>query len=83
MTILAAAMSLLYFIAVGVAFLYDRSKGRCKEIYADLDDDQISPLEDDHEPVAAGSRIESQSVIPGPDPVHKPLPLESRYDDMT
>src|SRR3954447_2968340 len=58
MTLLAACMSLLYFIAVGVAFLNDRRKGRGKEIYAGLDDDTLSPLEDAREPVAAGDRIE-------------------------
>src|SRR3954471_16458859 len=83
MTLLAACMSLLYFIAVGVAFLYDRSKGRGKEMYGDLDDDEISPLEDDRDPVGAGQRIEAASAVAPPEPVRTPLPLESRYDDMT
>jgi sec-independent protein translocase protein TatC len=83
MTLLALCMSLLYFIAVGVAFINDRRRGRGKEIYADLDDDQISPLGDDREPVAAGQRIDTAGVVDPPEPVHKPLPLESRYDDMT
>jgi len=83
MTLLAACMSLLYFIAVGVAFINDKRKGRGKEIYADLDDDVLSPLEDDREPVAAGQRIETAGAVAPPEPVHKPLPLESRYDDMT
>ncbi|MDI5939278.1 twin-arginine translocase subunit TatC, partial [Micromonospora sp. DH15] len=34
MTLLAAALSLLYFVAVGVAFLNDKRRGRGKEIYA-------------------------------------------------
>jgi sec-independent protein translocase protein TatC len=83
MTLLAAAMSLLYFIAVAVAFLNDRRKGRGKEIYADLDDDELSPLEDDREPVAAGSRVEPPAPVDAPAPVSRPLPLESRFDDMT
>jgi sec-independent protein translocase protein TatC len=83
MTLLAACMSLLYFIAVGVAFIYDKRKGRGKEIYADLDDDQLSPLTDDREPVAAGDPVESASAVGAPEPVHKPLPIESRFDDMT
>jgi sec-independent protein translocase protein TatC len=83
MTLLAAAMSLLYFIAVGVAYINDRRKGRGKEIYADLDDDQISPLEGDLEPVGAGDRIDAPAPVDGPDAVHRPLPLESRFDDMT
>jgi sec-independent protein translocase protein TatC len=83
MTLLAACMSLLYFIAVGVAFVNDKRKGRDKEIYADLDDDEISPLEDDREPVGAGQRVEAPAPVSAPEPVHRPLPLESRYDDMT
>jgi sec-independent protein translocase protein TatC len=83
MTLLAACMSALYFIAVGVAFINDRRKGRGKEIYAGLDDDQISPLEDDRQPVGAGDRIEAPAPIGRPDPVARPLPLESRFDDMT
>ena len=77
MTLLAAAMSLLYFIAVGVAFLNDRRKGRDKEIYAGLSDDELSPLDDDAGPVTAGDRVEV------PAPVAAPLPLERRFDDMT
>jgi sec-independent protein translocase protein TatC len=83
MTLLAACMSALYFIAVGVAFINDKRKGRGKEIYADLDDDTISPLTDEREPVAAGDRVEVATIVPAPDPVAKPLPIESRFDDMT
>jgi sec-independent protein translocase protein TatC len=83
MTLLAACMSALYFIAVGVGFINDKRKGRGKEIYAGLDDDELSPLEDDREPVAAGDRIEVASAVEPPEPVAKPLPIESRFDDMT
>jgi len=83
MTLLAGCMVVLYLIAVGVAALNDKRKGRGKEIYAGLDDDELSPLEDDRQSVAAGSRIETPTPVEAPDPVSKPLPLESRYDDMT
>jgi sec-independent protein translocase protein TatC len=83
MTLLAACMVLLYFIAVGVGFINDRRKGRGKEIYADLDDDTISPLEDDRVPVGAADPIAAPSPVDAPAPVHKPLPLEGRFDDMT
>jgi len=83
MTLLAACMTLLYFIAVGVAFLNDRRRGRGQEIYAGLSDDEISPLADDRAPVAAGDRVEAVSVVEPPAPVARPLPIESRYDDMT
>ncbi len=84
MTLLAMCMSALYFMAVGVAFLNDRRKGRGKELYEGLSDDEISPLEDDvREPVAAGDRAEASTPIERPAPVAAPLPLDSRYDDMT
>ncbi|HEV8172819.1 MAG TPA: twin-arginine translocase subunit TatC [Actinoplanes sp.] len=83
MTLLAAAMSLLYFIAVGVAFINDKRKGRDREIYAGLDDDELSPLDDPREPVAAGDRIDPPVPIAQPEPVSRPLPLDHRYDDMT
>jgi sec-independent protein translocase protein TatC len=83
MTLLAACMVLLYFIAVGVGFMNDRRKGRGREIYADLDDDTISPLEDDRMPVGASDPIEAPSPVDGPSPVSKPRPLEGRFDDMT
>ena len=77
MTLLAAALSALYFIAVGVAFLNDKRKGRGKELYAGLDDDAISPLDETPDPVTAGDRIEV------PSPIASVRPLENRYDDMT
>lgn len=84
MTLLALCMVLLYLIAVGVAAINDKRKGRGKEIYAGLDDDEVSPLEeDDRQPVTAGSRIETAAPLEAPEPVSKPLPLESRFDDMT
>jgi len=83
MTMLAACMSLLYFVSVGVAFLNDKRKGRGKEIYAGLSDDELSPLEDDRQPVGAGNPVEAPGSIAAPTPVHKPLPLEGRFDDMT
>ncbi len=83
MTLLAACMTFLYLIAVGVAMLNDKRKGRGKEVYADLDDDQISPLEEEQVPVGVSDRIDAPAPVDGPAPVTKPLPLESRFDDMT
>jgi sec-independent protein translocase protein TatC len=77
MTALALALTLLYFLAVGVAFLNDKRKGRGKELYAGLDDDAISPLDETPDPVTAGDRIEV------PSPVSAARPLANRYDDMT
>jgi sec-independent protein translocase protein TatC len=44
MTILAGCMAVLYFAAVGVAFLNDRRRAR-RNNYAKYDDDEVSPIE--------------------------------------
>lgn len=44
MSILALCMAALYFAAVGAAFLNDRRRARRQE-YADLNDDEVSPIE--------------------------------------
>lgn len=76
MILLASSLCLLYFAAVGVAFLHDRRKTR-REMYADLSDDELSPLEEDLEPVTAGDPVEPASAI------NDPAPLAHRYDDIT
>lgn len=83
MTLLAACLTVLYFVTVGVAFINDRRKGRGRELYADLNDDEISSLDDDLAPVGAGSRIEAPAPVEAPEPVARPLPIERRFDDMT
>ncbi|GAB2950060.1 twin-arginine translocase subunit TatC [Micromonospora polyrhachis] len=77
MTALALCLSALYFVAVGVAFINDKRRGRGKEMYTGLDDDEVSPLADDREPVEA-----SEAVAPVT-PVSAPTPIDRRYDDMT
>ncbi|MFI7023858.1 twin-arginine translocase subunit TatC [Micromonospora sp. NPDC049900] len=83
MTALALCLCALYFAAVGVAFLNDKRRGRGKEVYAGLDDDEVSPLETDPEPVQAGARVEASSPIDAPEPVTAPRPIERRFDDVT
>lgn len=83
MTALAFCLCALYFAAVGVAFINDKRKGRGKEVYAGLDDDEVSPLTYDREPVGAGDRIESVAPVSAPEPVAPPKPISQRYDDMT
>jgi sec-independent protein translocase protein TatC len=80
MLLLASALCLLYFAAVGVAFINDRRKGR-QDPYADLADDEISPLDDVLEPVTAGEPVGAASVVGDPDPVPEAAPLDRRYDD--
>ncbi|AVT38088.1 twin-arginine translocase subunit TatC [Plantactinospora sp. BB1] len=83
MTALAICLCALYFAAVGVAMLNDRRRGRGKEIYAGLDDDEVSPLDLEPEPVTAGERVETVAPVSAPDPVPAPQPIDRRYDDMT
>jgi sec-independent protein translocase protein TatC len=89
MTLLAGCMTVLYFISVAVAFLNDKRKGRGKELYEGLDDDQISQLADERVPVGASNLVEVPSPVEGPEPVaapapvERPRPIEGRFDDMT
>ncbi|MEU8046478.1 twin-arginine translocase subunit TatC [Micromonospora echinofusca] len=83
MTALALCLCALYFAAVGVAFLNDKRKGRGKEIYAGIDDDEVSPLTLDPEPVEAGQRVDASAPVTAPEPVAAPAPIDRRYDDMT
>jgi sec-independent protein translocase protein TatC len=83
MSLLAACITALYFVAVGVAFLNDRRKGVGKELYEGLDDDAISTLEEERVPVGASDPIEAPSPVDGPTPVESPRPIERRFDDMT
>ncbi|WP_431931239.1 twin-arginine translocase subunit TatC [Micromonospora sp. RP3T] len=83
MTALAICLSALYFGAVGVAFLNDRRRGRGREVYAGIADDEVSPLDLSDEPVRTGARIEASAPVAAPEPVAAPAPIERRYDDMT
>ena len=89
MTALAAAMGLLYFGAVAVAFWNDRRRARRNAIYAGLGDDETSPLEMEYERVGAGEGIEAPepveppAPVEPPEPVERPRPLDGRYDETT
>lgn len=83
MTLLAACLTLLYVIAVGVAYLNDRRTGRGKEIYAGLSDDEISELPEERVPVGASDPIGALGPIDAPTPVERPRPIERKFDDMT
>ncbi|WP_431879816.1 twin-arginine translocase subunit TatC [Micromonospora marina] len=83
MSALAICLCALYFAAVGVAFLNDKRRGRGREVYAGIADDEVSPLDLSNEPVPAGGRIEASGPIGAPEPIVAPKPIERRYDDMT
>jgi sec-independent protein translocase protein TatC len=77
MAAIGLALSSLYFLAVGVAFLNDRRRARKAGLYGDLADDEISPLDEQVEPVTAGEPVEVPAAVPDPAPLHR------RFDDMT
>jgi sec-independent protein translocase protein TatC len=89
MSALAIAMSILYFAAVGVAFINDKRKGRGRPLYTGIGDDEISPIEADSEPVTvsgpvdASGPVEATGPVEASEPIGAPLPLERRYDDIT
>ena len=78
MSLMGVALSSLYFGAVLFAYLNDRRRARRHRAeFGDLDDDQISPLEFDVDPVEAGPPVDRI------EPVAPPRALDRRYDDMT
>lgn len=84
MTALGLCLCALYFAAVAVAFVNDKRRGRGREVYAGIGDDEISPLPaSDGEQVEAGQRAEAISPVADPEPVAPPRPIDRGYDDMT
>lgn len=83
MMALAGCIVILYFISVGIAFINDKRKGRGKELYSDLKDDEISTLEEERVPVGASDPIAAPTAVEAPTPVESPRPIERRFDDMT
>ncbi|MBO0867489.1 MAG: twin-arginine translocase subunit TatC [Micromonosporaceae bacterium] len=78
MIALGAGLTALYFGAVLFAYLNDRRRERRRRaLYGDVADDEISPLDLDAEPIAAGEPVVA------PEPVQAPGPLARRYDDVT
>ena len=82
MTAIAGALCGLYFLAIGVAFLNDRRRGRRRNLYGDLADDEISSLDETVEPVTVGDPVESAVPVSEPSATRR-LPLERGYDDIT
>lgn len=81
MLLLAAVLSGMYFLAVGIAFLNDRRKAK-KHPYGNLADDEISTLDDldpveDPDPVTAGDPVQASTAI-----ATEPRSPHRRYDDM-
>jgi sec-independent protein translocase protein TatC len=90
MSFLALALTVLYFGAVGFAFFNDRRRGRNRPAYDNLDDDEVSSLDDfAPDPVAAATPVEywdsidAPEPVGAPEPIAKPRPLDRGYDDIT
>nr|WP_205861411.1 twin-arginine translocase subunit TatC [Planosporangium flavigriseum] len=84
MSALAGAMAVLYFGAVGFAFLNDRRRERRRKAeFGNVGDDEVSPLEYDADPIEAGEPVDRISSIDAPESVARPKPLDRGYDDFT
>ena len=94
MTALGIAMAMLYFAAVGAAFLNERrrNKLRARSEFASLDDDEASPLEPVLEPVEVGGPVDASGPIERSGPIEasgrvepsgpiEPSPPPRRYSD--
>jgi sec-independent protein translocase protein TatC len=91
MTLLALALSALYFAAVGAAFLNDRRRRRRAAAAPAVADDEYAPLEPDLEPIPA---LEPVAIEPAHSVAAPSWPrparaeanhdaTEHRYDDLT
>ena len=84
MILLASCLSVLYFASVGVAFLNDRRRARReRQPHDQLDDDEISPLDHEVEPVGDLEPVAAPEPADPATPEPDPLPLERRYDELT
>jgi sec-independent protein translocase protein TatC len=96
MSLLALALSALYFGAVGLAFLNDKRRARRdRENFGNLSDDETSPLEYDDaavneidpvapsEPVAGSEPVTASGAVTASGSVATALPLDRRFDDVT
>jgi sec-independent protein translocase protein TatC len=78
MSAMGLCLTALYFGAVLFAFLNDRRRARRQQAeFGDVDDDEMSPLEYDPDPVEAGPPVDTI------DPVAPARPVARTYDDMT
>jgi sec-independent protein translocase protein TatC len=96
MSFLGLALSALYFGAIGLAVLNDKRRARRdRENFANLSDDEISPLEYDNAPADEVDPVASAESIDAPEPVRAseavaspgqvaaPQPLDRGFDDVT
>jgi sec-independent protein translocase protein TatC len=81
MTALAAALTLLFELAIQISRINDRSKAkkRADEGWDDWDPDSPSPLDTAPSAIDTSPSVIAPSTIPAPEPVERP----NRLDDVT
>jgi sec-independent protein translocase protein TatC len=79
MTALALPMSVLYFAAVGAAFLNEKRRARKEALagYGDLADDETSPLDTRIDPVSGPDPVEASDPVEATGPVKPSGPVDS------
>jgi sec-independent protein translocase protein TatC len=78
MTAMGLCLTALYFGAVLFAFINDKRRARAHLVeFGNVDDDEMSPLEYDPDPVEAGPPVDTI------EPVAPARPIARTYDDMT
>jgi sec-independent protein translocase protein TatC len=81
MTALAAALTLLFELAIQISRINDRNKAkkRADEGWDDWDPDSPSPLDTAPSAIDTSPSVIAPSTIPAPEPVERP----NRLDDVT
>jgi sec-independent protein translocase protein TatC len=78
MTAMGLGLSVMYFAAVGFAYVNDKRRARrSRELYGDLNDDEISTIDYDLDEVTAGEPVSAS------EPVAPSRTVTRSYDDAT
>jgi sec-independent protein translocase protein TatC len=84
MTALGAGLTVMYFAAVGFAYLNDKRRGRRnREQYGNIGDDEVSQIDYDVEEVEAGEPVTASGPVSASEPVTPSRTVVRSYDDMT
>lgn len=84
MSALGLGLTLMYFAAVGFAYVNDKRRARRhREQYGDLADDEVSQIDYDVDEVEAGAPISASGPVTASEPVTPSRTVVRSYDDMT